>query len=167
MDTPLHYREGTLADASALRELNIISYSEFAHVLAAAEWAKMNANLHNESRIIELIKLAKTFVCTSGDKIVGMAFFVPRGNPTDIYQDDWCYIRMLGIDPAFRGQGIARELTNRCIAYARQVNEPAIMLHTSEMMPAARHIYESMGFRIFKDIGLIFGKQYWLYKLDL
>jgi ribosomal protein S18 acetylase RimI-like enzyme len=73
---------------------------------------------------------------------------------------------MVGVDPAYRGQGIAKTLTKMCIDHARYNNEKTIALHTSEFMGPARHIYESMGFKVQYEIPL-FGKRYWIYKLDL
>jgi len=35
------------------------------------------------------------------------------------------------------------------------------------MMDKARHIYESLGFKILKEIVPRLGKKYWLYTLDL
>ncbi|HNA97805.1 MAG TPA: hypothetical protein PK421_11240, partial [Chitinophagaceae bacterium] len=54
-----------------------------------------------------------------------------------------------------------------CIDMALQNNETEMALHTSEMMDAARFIYESIGFKIFREIDSRLGKRYWLYKLDL
>lgn len=34
-------------------------------------------------------------------------------------------------------------------------------------MDAARHIYESLGFQVLKEIDQQLGKRYWLYKIDL
>jgi hypothetical protein len=34
-------------------------------------------------------------------------------------------------------------------------------------MDTARHIYESVGFKVLKEIDQRLGKRYWLYKLDL
>ena len=96
-----------------------------------------------------------------------MAFLVPNGNPTDIYEQEWSYIRFVSVEPKFDGQGIGRRLTNMCIDLAKQNGEKAIALHTSETMDKTRHIYESLGFRILKKIDQRLGKRYWLYKLDL
>jgi ribosomal protein S18 acetylase RimI-like enzyme len=54
-----------------------------------------------------------------------------------------------------------------CIDEARARGERTVMLHTSEFMDAARHIYESLGFKRIRDIGLRFGKMYYLYCLEL
>jgi ribosomal protein S18 acetylase RimI-like enzyme len=96
-----------------------------------------------------------------------MAFLVSKGNPTDIYEEEWSYVRFVTVDPDFGGQGIGRKLTTMCIAAARQNGEKTIALHTSELMGKARHIYETLGFEILKEIDQRLGKRYWLYKLDL
>jgi ribosomal protein S18 acetylase RimI-like enzyme len=74
---------------------------------------------------------------------------------------------MVGVDPGHRGKGIAKRLTQLCVAYAKQSNEKIVGLHTSEKMDDARHIYEAIGFRIYKEIDPIYGMRYWLYKLQL
>jgi len=76
-------------------------------------------------------------------------------------------MRMVGVNPKHRGQGIAKTLTEMCIEFAKQSDEKTIALHTSEFMDAARHIYENIGFTVLKEIPLLFGKKYWLYTLDL
>jgi ribosomal protein S18 acetylase RimI-like enzyme len=107
-------------------------------------------------------------VCENESKeIVGMAFLVSSGYPTDIYQKDWASIRFVSVHPSYSGQGIGRQLTERCIELARGNNEKTIALHTSEMMHKARHIYESLGFTILREIESRLGKKYWLYTLDL
>lgn len=81
-----------------------------------------------------------------------MAFLVPRGNPTEIYEKDWSYTRLVSVNPDFVGQGIGRKLTSICIEAAKQSGEKTIALHTSELMDNARHIYESFGFKILREI---------------
>ena len=101
------------------------------------------------------------------NKLIGMAYLVPSGNPTHIYPADWSYIRMVGVHPEYRGMGIAKRLTQMCVDHARQANEKIVGLHTSEKMDDARHIYESIGFKIDKELDTIYGMRYWLYKLEL
>jgi ribosomal protein S18 acetylase RimI-like enzyme len=96
-----------------------------------------------------------------------MGFLIYSGNPTNIYPGNWSYIRMIGTNPHFKGMGIASKITDLCIVEAIKKNEQTIGLHTSEMMPAARHIYEKKGFIISKELEPILGKKYWLYSLNL
>ncbi|MDB5249085.1 MAG: hypothetical protein JWQ40_3479 [Segetibacter sp.] len=74
---------------------------------------------------------------------------------------------MVGVHPGYTGQGIAKTLTQTCLEKAKDLNEKTIALHTSELMDAARHIYESPGFTILKEIPNRFGKRYWLYTLNI
>jgi ribosomal protein S18 acetylase RimI-like enzyme len=156
-----------MADLPQLLQLSIDAYSEYGQVLSADNWADFSGKLSDGDSLCELMGKATTFVCEDGNRIIGVAYFLPSGNPTAIFQADWCYIRMVGVYPDYRGQGIARKLTEMCIDQARQTKEHTLTLHTSEFMNAARHIYESLGFSVLREIDPIFGKRYWLYKLDI
>ncbi len=161
------FREGTINDVDQLQVLSINAYGQFQSTLTPDNWAIFNVNLQNRQRIVDMLKIAKCFVCLDNDKIIGVAYIILSGNPTDLFMEEWSYIRMVGVDPKYRGYDIARDLTKKCIAFAKQNNEKTIALHTSEFMDAARHIYESIGFKVLKEIPPLFGKKYWIYTLDL
>lgn len=161
------YRIGSIDDLDQLQELAIIAYGQFQTAFTEGNWEIFKNNLHNKQKLIDLFKVARCFVCLHNNKIIGMAYIIPSGNPTDIFLSEWCYIRMVAVNPGYWGQGIAKKLTQMCIDYAKQNNETTIALHTSEFMHAARHIYENIGFKVFKEIPALFGKRYWLYTLEL
>jgi len=167
MNNSLIYREGSTNEKETLKQLGILSYNQFSKILSPADWNTMDRFLNNDTMWDQLINNSKIFVCEDNEKIIGMAYLVPSGNPTHIYPSDWSYIRMVGVNPEYRGKGIAKRLTQMCIDYAKQSNEKIVGLHTSEKMDDARHIYESLGFTIFKEIDPIYGMKYWLYKLEL
>lgn len=162
----LIYRKANLADTTNIARLTLVSYHDYKSVLTPINWAKMEANLSNESLFTELINKATTFVCESDNQIVGVIFLMPHGNPTTIFPSDCSYIRLLGVDPKHRGLGIGRKLTELCIHHARVTGEIAVALHTSEFMDAARAMYEQMGFKQEKELTPMFDKRYWLYKLS-
>ncbi len=56
-------------------------------------------------------------------------------------------IRILAVDPRYRGQGYGTLLTQECLRRAQELKIPTIFLHTGKFMLAARHIYEKLGFR--------------------
>lgn len=114
-----------------------------------------------------LLGKATCFVARYEGKIIGMAFLLPSGNPIDVYEAEWCSIRLVAVHPSHQGKRIAKTLTQICIDEAISNGEKTIALHTSSMMPAAMHVYESFGFKIIKDLGKRFGQQYFLYTLDL
>ena len=92
---------------------------------------------------------------------------VPQGNPTEIYDAQWCYLRFVSVDPTHQGKAIGKTLTKLCINRALKNNETIMALHTSEIMQGARHIYQNFGFNILKSIPPRLGIKYWLYTLDL
>ncbi len=167
MNSELIYREGTINDLPQLKQLGLLAYGEFSKTLAPEKWEIMRMNLSDEEKLLQLIGMAKVFVCTTGGELTGMAYLVPHGNPTHIYPAEWAYIRLVGVHPQHRGKGIAKTLTQKCIDHARATGEKTIALHTSEMMDAARHIYEGFGFKALREIDNPFGVIYWLYTMEL
>ncbi|MEM6807228.1 MAG: GNAT family N-acetyltransferase, partial [Bacteroidota bacterium] len=135
--------------------------------LTSENWEQFHKNLAAEDAYIHILKIAKCFVCEADDEIIGVAYFVPSGNPTEIFDASWSYLRMIGVHPDYRGKGIGIQLTQHCIEFAKQTNEHLIALHTSEFMDAARYMYEKLGFKRIKELQPLFGKRYWLYHMKL
>lgn len=61
-------------------------------------------------------------------------------------------IRLLAVDPRFRGMGVGRALTDACIRRARERGHANVVLHTTQAMQTAWKMYEGMGFRRAKDL---------------
>ena len=145
------YRLGSKDDLQGFKKLAIKSWTPFKNKLTEDNWRSLYNNILNDKTYEELINHATCILCVAdNESIIGMAFLVPRGNPSDIYLKEWSYIRFVSVDPDFGGQGIGRKLTTMCIDLAKQNGEEIIALHTSEIMDKARHIYESLGFKNFK-----------------
>lgn len=161
------FRRGSAEEKDRLRQLGILAYSQFKDALSSEGWQMMDKFLQSDRMWTQLVSNSTIFVCEAGDELAGMAYLVPGGNPTHIYPADWSYVRMVGVHPEYRGKGIAKCLTQMCVDHARQTNEKIVGLHTSEKMDDARHIYEAIGFRKYKEIDPIYGMRYWLYCLDL
>ena len=161
------YRRGSHKDRTALQQLRIDAYGGYAAILTAENAKILNDGLHNEATLDELMARATVFVATHDEQVVGMAFVWPSGVASPVLDADWAQLRMVGVHPHYRGQGIARMLTQMCIHHAILSNEHTLALHTAEFMDAARHIYGSLGFKILREIDPIFGKRYWVYTLTL
>lgn len=161
------FREGSIKDKEQLKELALSAYGQFEKVLTIENWKKLYLNLESENSYTGILEIAQCFICEIESKIIGVAYLVPSGNPTEIYASNWSYIRMVGVDPAYRGNGIGKRLTQKCINCAKGNGEQIIALHTSEFMDSARYIYEQLGFKKDKELKPIFGKKYWLYKMNL
>lgn len=162
------FRKADINDIEALKKLAIKSWKQYQSKLTDENWKRLQTNLTADKTYTELFEKSQPIVCSNGNgEIVGMAFFVPSGTPTEIYDKEWCSIRLLSVDPDFGGCGIGSKLTDICISKALANNESIIALHTSALMNAARHIYEKAGFTILKEIEPRLGVRYWLYTLYL
>jgi len=162
------YRKGSINDLNELKKLAIETWSQYKHELTRENWETLKGILSNDKTWVEVLTNSYSVVCVNEvNEIVGMSFLVPQGNPTELFDKNWCYLRFVTVDRNFTGQGIGRHLTEKCIQHARETGEKTIALHTSEMMNSARHIYESLGFTILKELEPRLGKKYWLYTLEL
>ena len=161
------YRTATAKDNPQLKQLGIDSYTTLFSMLTEENQTVMLNFLHDDEKVKKLMEQSHCFVCECNNTIVGMAYFIPHGNAWDVFPDEWSYIRMVGVHPAYQGRGIARKLMEMCIAKGKETSEKIIALHTSEIMNAARYVYESLGFTILREIEPRFGVKYWLYTLEL
>ena len=70
---------------------------------------------------------------------------------------------MLVVDPAARGRGLGRMLTEECMRRARRDGAEMIALHTSPIMQVALAMYLRLGFVPLRDSPPIFGVPYRIY----
>jgi len=164
----LSIRQGDLQDLKQIKELAISEWTQFKSELTHENWEKLYNTLTNEKTYTDLILQSDSFVYENDrNEIIGFGFLVPSGNPTEIYNDQQSYIRFVTASKKYSGQKIGQTITEKCIEKAKEKGEKFVALHTSEMMNAARHIYEKLGFKIIKELEPRFGKIYWLYEIEL
>jgi GNAT superfamily N-acetyltransferase len=61
-------------------------------------------------------------------------------------------IRLIGISPEARGQGVAKTLTQEFIQLAKQHNNQTVILHTTKAMQVAWGLYQKLGFTRYPKI---------------
>jgi ribosomal protein S18 acetylase RimI-like enzyme len=162
----LTFRKGTLKDKDKLQALGVLSYSQHQSAMTPENWNKYRSFMSNPETYTYLMSTSTCFLCERENEIIGMAFFVSNGNPTEMFEKEWSYIRMVGVNPYFGGKGIAKRLTQMCIDYAKETNERFVALHTSEFMNIARHIYENFGFKVIRELTR-YDTKYWIYLLNI
>lgn len=153
----IEVRSAVAADLPAVHRIVSTAYAEFESRLAPANWARMISNI---GKVVEPGAPGRLRIAKLGDQLAGTVTYLPPG-PKDYQRvpPEWAVIRVLAVDPALRGRGVARALTEDCLAMARADHAPAVGLHTAEMMVAARALYEGAGFvrqREFMHLGLRF-----------
>jgi ribosomal protein S18 acetylase RimI-like enzyme len=112
--------------------------------MTPANWAQMTGNI---TKVIQPGAPGRLLVAQLSNQLAGTVTYLAPGPKN--YQrvpPEWAVIRVLAVDPALRGRGVARALTEYCLALARADLAPAVGLHTAEMMVAAQALYEHAGF---------------------
>jgi len=79
-----------------------------------------------------------------------MAAYGSGGIATSL--QDTSGIRLLAIDPRFRGLGAGKALANACIALARARGHGQVVLHTTQAMQVAWQLYVKLGFCRSEDL---------------
>lgn len=149
--------------ADAVNCLAVAAFAPFASHYS--DWPAMAANLAKMSALAEN---GEVIVAAVDGRVAGAVAYIPPHAPKAMFFDAaWPIIRMLVVDPAFRGKRIGRLLTDECLARARRDGAAAIALHTSPIMTVALPIYLRMGFAKLRDAPPILGVDYAVYTKTL
>lgn len=155
----IRLRDYQSADAENLNRIAVSAFDQFRDHYD--DWPAMRAGLSNTSALgvsgeVIIAELQGTFAGA-------VAYFGPNSQKAAFFDQRWPIILMLVVDPAFRGKGIGRALSDACIAKARRDGSPIIALHTSPIMSVALPMYLKMGFVKAHDAPPIFGVAYAVY----
>ena len=124
--------------------------------LTVAAYRGVSVRLANESsyhlQLRDVATRARTscvlVATTAAGELLGGVTYVsgPQDPYSEELSDGEAGMRMLAVDPAVQGRGTGRALTQACLERARAAGRRRLVLHTGSWMPAAVHLYESMGF---------------------
>ncbi|NJR61357.1 MAG: GNAT family N-acetyltransferase [Cyanobacteria bacterium CRU_2_1] len=158
-------RDALAQEFNDVASLTVEAYREYAQTLTSDNWEIMRTSL---SKVAEIAKQGQLIVAQRDQELVGSVVYHPPGvSDRRLFQPEWASLRMLAVSPQHRGQGIGQQLSLECVHRAEQDKAAVIGLHTSELMVAARRMYERLGFKQEIELPNHLGIQYWRYVLKL
>jgi ribosomal protein S18 acetylase RimI-like enzyme len=121
------------------------SYEQYASSMPARSWKMYLEDIMDVRGRLDSSQL---IVATVGDKLAGaVTLYLDKAIPEETgWPAGWSSVRLLGVDPQYRGHGIGRALMEECMKRSREHGFHTIGLHTTLMMDVARRMYERMGF---------------------
>lgn len=151
-------RDFNIKDTKAVNQIALRAFQEYKNYFN--DWNKIKLFVSN---MASLSNDAELIIASSNETILGAVAYVPSGVKKDLFPSDWPVIRMLVVDPEYRGFGIGRKLTEECIQRALRDKSPIIALHASSIMKVALRMYLCMGFIFEKEAPLLCGVPYNIY----
>jgi predicted N-acetyltransferase YhbS len=145
----LNIRQACRADQTAIQEVTLVAYQEYAAYISPQQWQEYRGNILDT--LHEALPEMQLVAETNGE-IVGSVLMVPAEpimeSPDNGHiQAGFPEVRLLAVTPAARGQGIGKALMLACIAQARRAGESVLTLHSNDLMQIAIRIYERLGFQ--------------------
>ncbi|QOG17460.1 MULTISPECIES: GNAT family N-acetyltransferase [Bradyrhizobium] len=135
-------RDYQATDAEAIVRVALAAFAEFEPHFS--DWPLFNANV---AKMPGLAQTGEIIVAEDDGRIVGaVAYIGPKAKKPAFFDPAWPVIRMLVVDPAARGKGVGRQLTEECLRRAERDQAQVIALHTTPIMTVALPMYLRMGF---------------------
>ena len=137
-------RDAVPADYAAIREIFAAGYAEFAPLFPPGVF---EAYREDWQAVEQRAGVADLLVAEVGDEPVGTVALYPDAALEGLgWPAGWAGVRTLAVLPSARGHGAGRALMAECLRRAAAWGSPAVALHTTEFMQAARRLYCRLGF---------------------
>ncbi len=122
------------------------AYQQYAKFMPPDRWA---GYLENIIDVPSRFSIADLIVAEVVGRLAGTVtlYIEPSSVAEEGWPPGWAGIRLLGVHPDFRGQGIGKALMEECTRRCLAKGITTIGLHTSELMAVAVKMYEEMGFQ--------------------
>jgi ribosomal protein S18 acetylase RimI-like enzyme len=131
-------------DFAEARRVISAAYAEYAPALGPA----LHASYLDDLLDLEGRTHGQLLVVKVGRQVAGtVTFFADASDGGHGWPSEWATVRAIGVDPAFRGLGIARRMMNECLRRADASGADVIGLHTARFMGSAVRLYEGLGFQ--------------------
>lgn len=143
---PIVVRDARPDEYDEIADLTWAAYREYARKMTPDAWDGLEQSVRSGLAATEPVE---RIVAERDGRIVGSVQLYPAAANAyngAIGSSGCPEVRLLAVDPAARGSGIATALMEECIERARRAGATELGLHTSESMQTAIQMYERMGF---------------------
>jgi ribosomal protein S18 acetylase RimI-like enzyme len=149
------------ADADAVNRIALAAFAEYEDTYS--DWDAVRRGVGAMSTLADAGELIVAGLAPG--TLAGAVAYMPPGSAprADFFEPEWPIIRMLVVDPAARGRGVGRTLTEECVRRAWRDGAKVIALHTSPAMEVAFALYVRMGFTLERRVPDRFGVPYGVY----
>jgi ribosomal protein S18 acetylase RimI-like enzyme len=138
----LEIRLAAPAEFPAVAELCVAAYAPF--VAGDHQYLRELRDVPRRAAQAELLVAAEP----DHGRVLGTVTFVPDGGPLgEIAGPDEAEFRMLAVDPAAQGRGVATALLRRIVDDSRRRGREGVVCSSLPEMRAAHRIYRRLGFR--------------------
>lgn len=137
----------TEADHPEIVDILVASYAEYRETFEQNE--RWEAYLKDIRESVVNPYLTQLWIAKIDDQIVGTVQLFEtarKAYPNFELPIDYPFIRLLGVDPKWRGHGIARVLLQQCVDSAKEMGKNTVYLYTGGQMVNAIRLYERFGF---------------------
>ena len=135
------------AEFDDVADLLLRANREYRDALPAAIYRAYRANLRTLMSDPEMLERCEILVAGADGAVLGCIAFYPDAGLEGLnWPKGWAGLRALAVDPAARGLGIGRRLTEAAIGRARALGNPVVCLHNAAFQAPARKLYLDLGF---------------------
>ncbi|MFC5468046.1 GNAT family N-acetyltransferase [Cohnella suwonensis] len=144
----MNIRDAREEELATIREQRVEAYGQYASRIPAGHWKALEGSLSSQADRQPGVELLVAESESDGRIAGSVVLFPPKSNAYEGHVEavDHPEIRMLAVDAAYRGEGVATALIAACIERSRAKGYRAIGLHTGEFMEPALRLYEKIGF---------------------
>jgi GNAT superfamily N-acetyltransferase len=136
---PIAIRHAAAAELDAVGELCVAAYAPF--LRDEGHYVAVLRDVERRARDAELLVATEP-----RGRVVGTVTFVPDGGPLgEIAGPDEAEFRMLAVDPAVQGRGIATALLRRVLDESAARGKAGVVCSSLPAMRAAHRVYARMG----------------------
>jgi ribosomal protein S18 acetylase RimI-like enzyme len=125
-------------------DLIVESFAQYRASVPAEVWTEYVQDMRDVRGRLPVSDLIVAEV--DGSLAGAVTLYLPPSAAEHGWPPDWSGVRLLAVPSRFRSRGIGEALMYECVRRSRARGAGAIGLHTTELMAAAKRLYERMGF---------------------